>query len=367
MEKEFQAGYSFLERTGIAEKLYCECYVPVSIYKWYEQIKVSSEMEALLLQLYRKIGRLEGIIALMDSCELECINNLIDRRNIGCYYKNKKQAIELTDCFDRMHDNEFVQAEIKAIDFFSELNHLRRSRRTEFIFHKSIIGFMRQEFNPTAPGRIEDCVADLLSVIAEYKNALKRQKESLDPVLFGGLLCYQLFTISPYEEDNFVYSTYAVCRTMWEMKIFPRLSIPFAKYMYENRNECEDRMAEARQTGNINQWLLFYLDILVRAIEVEYNFIIEQHRCKVKSLETVKKVKGVSVNMRNQMFQEVGFMHQTPVFRIEDVMHDFDITHSTATKMINAFIKKKIVKQINEKQRYRMYEYVPLMESIKKI
>lgn len=137
--------------------------------------------------------------------------------------------------------------------------------------------------------------------------------------------------------------------------------------MYENRNECEDRMAEARQTANINQWLLFYLNIIVRAIETEYNFIAEQHLCMMKSLEKVKKVKGVSANMRTQMSQELNFMCKAPVFRIEDVMNDFGITHSTATKMINAFIKIKIVKQINEKQRYRVYEYVPLMESIKKI
>lgn len=178
-------------------------------------------MNALLLQLYRKIGQMEGVIELMDSWELECVNSLIDRMNIVCYYKDKNQAIELTDCFDRMHNNEFIQAEIKTIDFFSELNNLRQNRRSKFIFHKSIMGFMRQEFNPTAPARIEDCVEDLLSVITEYKTALKRQKQPLDPVLFGGLLCYQLFTVSPYEENNYVYSTYAVCRIMWEMKIFP--------------------------------------------------------------------------------------------------------------------------------------------------
>ena len=55
-------------------------------------------------------------------------------------------------------------------------------------------------------------------------------------------------------------------------------------------------------------------------------------------------MKGVSVNMRNQMLQEVSFMRKAPVFRIEDVMNDFDITHSTATKMINAFIEKRIMK-----------------------
>lgn len=61
--------------------------------------------------------------------------------------------------------------------------------------------------------------------------------------------------------------------------------------------------------------VLILFEILIRAIEVEYNFIIEQHRCK----------------------------------------------------MINALIKMRIVKQINEKQRYRVYGYVSLMEWIKKI
>lgn len=105
MKKDFQAGYSFLERTDITEKLLCECYVPIGIDKWYGQIKVSSEMNALLLQLYRKVGRLEGIIELMDSWELGCVNNLIDRRNIACYYKDKNQEVELTDYFGRTHDD----------------------------------------------------------------------------------------------------------------------------------------------------------------------------------------------------------------------------------------------------------------------
>lgn len=50
---------------------------------------------------------LDDIIAPIESWELECVNNLIDRKNIACCYKDKYQAIELTDYFDRMHDNEF--------------------------------------------------------------------------------------------------------------------------------------------------------------------------------------------------------------------------------------------------------------------
>lgn len=88
MEKEFQAGYYFHERTGVKENLYCVCYVPISIEKWFTKIKVSSEMNAILLQLYRKIGKLEGILTLMDLQEQESVNNLIDRQNMMCCIEN---------------------------------------------------------------------------------------------------------------------------------------------------------------------------------------------------------------------------------------------------------------------------------------
>ena len=67
------------------------------------------------------------------------------------------------------------------------------------------------------------------------------------------------------------------------------------------------------------------------------------------------------------MLMELGFMQQMPFFRIEDVMNHCDITHSTAVKMVNTFIKLKIVKQADNKQRYLVYEYVSLTECIKKI
>ena len=60
-------------------------------------------------------------------------------------------------------------------------------------------------------------------------------------------------------------------------------------------------------------------------------------------------------------------MQQMLFFRIEEVMNHCDITHNTVTKMVDTFIKLKIVKQIDNKQRYRVYKYVSLTECIKKI
>ena len=111
-----------------------------------------------------------------------------------------------------------------------------------------------------------------------------------------------------------------------------------------------------------------FKDILLdKAFGTEYNFIKEKHCCQDKSLDTLDKAKNISNNMKERMKRELTLMIQKPVFRIEEVMKDCDITHSTATKIVNLFVGLKLVKQVNDKQRYRVYEYVPLMECIQKI
>lgn len=71
--------------------------------------------------------------------------------------------------------------------------------------------------------------------------------------------------------------------------------------------------------------------------------------------------------MKERMKRELTLMCKKPVFRIEELMNDCDITHSTATKMVNLFIELNLVRQVNHKQRYRVYEYIPLIECIQRI
>lgn len=161
--------------------------------------------------------------------------------------------------------------------------------------------------------------------------------------------------------------SYTVVKYLQELNILPGLSFPLFKLMCDNKNECDDRMAEVRQTCNINQWLLFYLIMLDKSFSVEYNFIKEKHCCMDKSLDVLDKAKNIPGHMKKRMKKELIMMLQKPIFRIEELMNDCSITHSTATKMVNLFIELKLVKQVNNKQRYRVYEYMPLMKCIQRI
>lgn len=79
MEKNFQAGWYYNERTDMKERPYLNCYMPVNIGKWFDRIQLNSEMKILLLRIYQKIGNLEGICELLDKEELENTDELIYR------------------------------------------------------------------------------------------------------------------------------------------------------------------------------------------------------------------------------------------------------------------------------------------------
>ena len=368
MAKEFQAGCYKIEVTDIIEKMYCKCYVPIRIDSWFDRIKIQSEYNALLLQIYRKIGHIEGMVALLKCEEVENINSLIDRINLMYCQSDGKRALDILNFFSPIHgDESMIQSSKDQIALYSDINVLRSRHRKKFIILRNVISALREEFNPVSPERIGESIDDLLDVTSKYEKYFKKQNDVLNPILFSGLLFYQLLTLAPYEQNNIVYSSYAMEKYMQRLKVLPEVSLPFSKLIQNNINECEDRMAEVRWSCNINPWLTFYLNIMDKALQIVCRFIEEQHRHMATNINAVNRVKNISPNMRNKMIMELGFMQQMPFFRIEDVMNHCDITHSTAVKMVNTFIKLKIVKQADNKQRYRVYEYVSLTECIKKI
>ena len=87
MEKNFQAGWYYNERTDMKENVYLNCYTPVNIDKWFDRIQLNSEMKNLLLKIYQKIGKLEGIFQYWNKLE-----RLNDKRVICRIPTNNRQA-----------------------------------------------------------------------------------------------------------------------------------------------------------------------------------------------------------------------------------------------------------------------------------
>lgn len=211
--------------------------------------------------------------------------------------------------------------ERRKMQALSDLRLLRRQHREKFFIHRQTIWALRKEWNPTAPHRINESLDDLIRITSEFKSDVNKENIPLNPILFSGLLYYQLLTVAPYEMDNILYSSYTVVKYLQELKILPELSFPLSKLIYDNKNECGDRMAEVRQACNINQWLLFYLGMLDKVFGTEYNFIKEKHCCFNKSLDALDKAKNIPNNMKERMKRGLVMMYQKPYFR--PLINDF--------------------------------------------
>ncbi len=113
MVKDFQSGQYWLERTDIKEKLYCGCFVPINIDKWFNRIRVKPEMNALLLQIYREIGCMEGLNALKEYGEMQDINSLIDRINVMHCQPDGKQVLDAIHFFSDIYEEESIKQDDK--------------------------------------------------------------------------------------------------------------------------------------------------------------------------------------------------------------------------------------------------------------
>ncbi len=91
---------------------------------------------------------------------------------------------------------------------------------------------------------------------------------------------------------------------MQKLQMSPKVSIPFVKFIQANIKECDDRLAKTRQVCNMNQWLIFYLNIMDKALNATCVFFEEQHHCMIKSVKVVSKAKNISSNMKNKMLRE---------------------------------------------------------------
>lgn len=117
---------------------------------------------------------------------------------------NENQLSDFTCFFSYASDNELILEKRKNIQVLSNLKLLRRKHRENFNICGQTIWALRKEWNPTAPQRIDDCMDDLVRITSEFKSTIKKENAPLNPILFSGLLYYQLLTVVPWEGARYL-------------------------------------------------------------------------------------------------------------------------------------------------------------------
>lgn len=346
-------------------RLYYQTYIPASL----KHVKIAADGEgAELKQIYREIGKMQGFGFFERN--LEGKNRKFCMQEVTAMLENEGNKPELPDRFSNQPANE-IKEKMNIYSFLNKENSpsVRKIlqgraqaggknceyRNVQIWEDKEVKRVSLREHNPSAPKHIPE----LMKGLEEYST----RKDLPDPIIHAGLLCYQFLTIMPFEKDNELWASLLInCflrEHLLEQDIRTEYYVPFGRYLLDSEEERKEAMRQVRESGDYSIWLHYFVEMTVRALERTNRMIMAVEQLHKESFSSIIKEK------QRELLQDIIiYMEETPVFAVADIEEAFDIAYNTAAKMINILKKHDIVREISERQRYRIFCYESYVQEI---
>ena len=108
---------------------------------------------------------------------------------------------------------------------------------------------------PPNPQDMQVCMSDLEKYIND-------PDDQTDPLIRIGLMHYQFETIHPFLNGNGRIGRLMMTLYLIENKVLSTPALYLSYFLKRNRIEYYDRMMEVRRTGNYEQWIRFFLQVV---------------------------------------------------------------------------------------------------------
>ena len=160
------------------------------------------------------------------------------------------------------------------------------------------------------------------------------------PVLVKmALFHYQFETIHPFEDGNGRIGRLLILAQLLDSK---QLMKPWfnVSYIFErNKDNYTNALKNANNTGDIESWILFFIDSLNSAAQNTYNIY---HKFNELQKECSDKIINLGAKAQNgkRLLEE---LYSTPILAISEIAQKLDITMPTAKSLAQDLINLKIV------------------------
>lgn len=368
MEKNNAGEYEIIRNSAGVRKadsrLYYRTYIPASLQQVDEQQFLTDEWGHRLKFIYREIGKMQGLG--FYETDFKARNKQLYKQEIISVLEKDGTGVQLTDVFS-LRISEDICKKMALYEYMEEQkdricdNILRGKMK---INHQNVVLRQNQiwenpkfkkvsllEYNPPTPKQVPKLMRDLET----YWNETMK----IDTVIKAGLLAYQFLTIMPYEEDNEIWISILLNYYLRQQGMESDFYIPFARYFAEQDEERKMALRQVRESGDYGKWIRFFIHVLNIAVTKTNHAIMKLEQIHKNTLASIENEKQKS------LLQEVSaFMKENPIFVIHDIEQEFHTAYNTAAKSVAILEKHDLVKEISNKQRYRVYCYEHYLKEI---
>ena len=153
------------------------------------------------------------------------------------------------------------------------------------------------------------------------------------------LFHYQFETIHPFEDGNGRIGRLLILAQLLDSKQLMKPCFNVSYIFERNKDNYTNALKNANNTGDIESWILFFIDSLNSAAQNTYNIY---HKFNELQKECSDKIINLGAKAQNgkRLLEE---LYSTPILAISEIAQKLDITMPTAKSLAQDLINLKIV------------------------
>jgi len=352
-------------------------------YKSFEPSKVNiewlidnAELQLLLSQADIKLGELNAFSQLIPDVDFFIKMHILKEgtkssRIEGTQTKiddavQKEENIEAEKKDDWLEVHNYVEAmnqSIKSLDKLPLSNRLlkqahrtlmrgaRGNRKTPGEFRKSqnwIGGASLRDAVFIPPH--QDSVDDLMNDLEKF---LHNENLVIPQLIKIGIAHYQFETIHPFLDGNGRIGRLLITLYLVSNDLLSKPTLYLSDFFEKHRSLYYDNLTRVRTHNDLVQWLKFFLEGVRGTAESS----IQTFKNIIK-LRSEVETKIAKLGKKQEMAREfLQHLYSNPMVDSSDVVKLFKINISTALRLIDDFVKLKILKEITGQKRNRNFVF----------
>lgn len=352
-------------------------------------IQIDPEMQRLLSDADRKLGRLDGITRVLPnpnlflamyvkkeallSSQIEGTQaSLVDVLSVPKNVESTKTRNDVEDVVNYVHAMNYGLARLQELPMSLRLlreihgqllRNVRGSEKNpgEFRRSQNWIGAMGCTLSNATfvPPPVEE-MNEALWNLEEFINS---DAQYIPPLIKIAMIHAQFETIHPFLDGNGRVGRLLITFWLCQQHFLEKPLLYLSYYFKQNRLEYYDRLMRVRLHGEWEEWVKFFLKGIAEVSDEATDSAERIIRLKENFTDLVRN----QAPNASYAIPLLDFLFENPIIARKDVVENFHVSSPTAKYALETFCKLGILLDVDqEKQKNKRYRFQPYLDILER-
>ena len=195
---------------------------------------------------------------------------------------------------------------------------------------------------------------DVPELMSDLEKFLHNENISTPDLIKIGIAHYQFETIHPFLDGNGRIGRLLITLYLVHKKILVKPTLYLSDFFEKNKTLYYDNLMRTRTHHNLNQWLKFFMEGVRQTSESS----IQTFKNIIDLRNKIERNKITTLGKKTQTAQTLlHYLYVQPVVDSSDIAKVLDVNITTAHRMIDDFIRLKILTEITGYKRNRIFAF----------